>query len=57
MKNIKKILALVLVAVFAIGMLAACGGADNGGGDAPAPAGSGQSLTWNCPSWTQGCPV
>ena len=41
MKNIKKILALVLVAVFAIGMLAACGGADNGGGDAPAPAGSG----------------
>ena len=43
MKNIKKILALVLVAVFAIGMLAACGGAENGGAAAGgvAPAGSG----------------
>ena len=45
MKNVKKILALVLVAVFAVGMLAACGGSN--GGDAPAgsgavtPAGSG----------------
>ena len=36
MKNIKKILALVLVAVFAVGVLAACGG-----GNTPAPAGSG----------------
>ncbi len=36
MKGIKKILALVFVAVFAIGMLAACGG-----GNTPAPAGSG----------------
>ena len=35
MKGIKKILALVFVAVFAIGMLAACGGGS------PAPAGSG----------------
>lgn len=40
MKNVKKILALVLVAVFAVGMLAACGGS-NGGGAAPTPAGSG----------------
>lgn len=39
MKNIKKILALVLVAVFAIGMLAACGGSSDGG-DAPAGSGS-----------------
>ncbi|MDO4734533.1 MAG: BMP family ABC transporter substrate-binding protein [Lachnospiraceae bacterium] len=38
MKGIKKILALVFVAVFAVGMLAACGGGN--GGDA-APAGSG----------------
>lgn len=36
MKNVKKILALVLVAVFAMGMLAACGGSDDA-----APAGSG----------------
>lgn len=46
MKNVKKVLALVLVAVFAIGMLAACGGsgdaASTGGNDggAAAPAGS-----------------
>lgn len=38
MKNMKKLAALVLVAVFAIGMLAACGG-----GQEPAPAGSGGS--------------
>ena len=38
MKNMKKILALVLVAVFAVGMLAACGGSN---GDDAAPAGSG----------------
>lgn len=38
MKNMKKILALVLVAVFAVGMLAACGGSK---GDDAAPAGSG----------------
>ena len=40
MKNIKIILALVLVAVFAVGMLAACGSSDNGGGAAPAGSGS-----------------
>ena len=40
MKGMKKVFALVLVAIFAVGMLAACG---NSGGDAPAPAGSGSS--------------
>lgn len=39
MKNVKKILAVVLVAMFAVGVLAACG--NSGGGDTPAPAGSG----------------
>ena len=51
MKNVKKVLALCLVAVFAIGMLAACGGGgtQQGGGETPqgsgsvAPAGSGSS--------------
>ena len=38
MKSIKKVLALVLVAVFVIGMLAACGSKEE-----PAPAGSGSS--------------
>lgn len=38
MKGMKKILALVLVVLFAVGMLAACGG---GGEAAPAPAGGG----------------
>ena len=38
MKGIKKILALVFVAVFAVGMLAACGG--NSGGNTPAGSGS-----------------
>ena len=38
MKGLKKILALVFVTVFAIGMLAACG---ESGGSTPAPAGSG----------------
>lgn len=37
MKNVKKILAIGLVAVFALGMLAACGNKDNGGS---APTGS-----------------
>ena len=41
MKGMKKVFALVLVAIFAVGMLAACG---NSGGDAPAPAGSGSSV-------------
>lgn len=40
MKSVKKALALVLVAVFAVGMLAACGG-NSGSGSTPAPAGSG----------------
>ena len=40
MKKLKKVAALVLAAVFAIGLLAACG---NKGGDTPAPAGSGSS--------------
>ncbi|MBR3245505.1 MAG: transporter substrate-binding domain-containing protein [Parasporobacterium sp.] len=39
MKSFKKVISLVLVAVFAVGMLAACGGT-NGGDAAPAPAGS-----------------
>ena len=38
MKKVKKVLALGFVAVFALGMLAACGG--NSGGETPAPAGS-----------------
>ena len=38
MKNVKKILAVCFVALFAVGVLAACG---KSGGDAPAPAGSG----------------
>ena len=38
MKNVKKILAVCLVALFAVGVLAACG---QKGGDTPAPAGSG----------------
>lgn len=48
MKNVKKILAIGLVAVFALGMLAACGNKDNGGsaptGSANAPAPSGQKF-------------
>ena len=46
MKGIKKILALVFVAVFAVGMLAACGSSNSSSsntadtGDTPAPAGS-----------------
>lgn len=40
MKNVKKILSVVLVAVFAIGMLAACGSKGNDGGNTPAPSGS-----------------
>ncbi len=38
MKGIKKILALVFVAIFAVGMLAACGG--NNGGNTPAGSGA-----------------
>ena len=41
MKSMKKVLALVLVAIFAVGMLAACG--NSGGGDNPEPAGSGSA--------------
>ena len=41
MKGIKKILALVFVAVFAVGMLAACGGGNTPAGSGAAPAGSG----------------
>lgn len=50
MKNVKKLLAFGLIAVFAVGMLAACGGnSQQGGGETPqgsgsvAPAGSGSS--------------
>ncbi len=43
MKNVKKILALVLVAVFAVGMLAACGGSNDGGATPAGSAGSGGS--------------
>ena len=49
MKNVKKLLALVLVGVFAVGMLAACGGntqqggGNEGGSGSVAPAGSGSS--------------
>ncbi|MBO4834689.1 MAG: BMP family ABC transporter substrate-binding protein [Lachnospiraceae bacterium] len=41
MKGLKKVLALALVAIFAVGVLAACG--KSGGGDTPEPAGSGSS--------------
>ncbi len=41
MKGIKKILALVFVAVFAVGMLAACGGGNQPAGSGASPAGSG----------------
>ena len=40
MKNVKKVLAVCLVALFAVGVLAACG---KSGGDTPAPAGSGSA--------------
>ena len=43
MKSMKKVLALVLVAIFAVGMLAACGSSSGGGSDAPEPAGSGSA--------------
>ena len=45
MKNLKKILAVCMVALLAVGVLAACGnsGGNSGGGDTPAPAGSGSA--------------
>ena len=49
MKSLKKVLSIGLVAIFAVGILAACGGSNGGGSAAPAgsgsttPAGSGSS--------------
>ena len=39
----KKIIALIISAIFVLGLLTACGGGNSGGGETPEPAGSGNA--------------